>query len=212
MKQTQRMGNEWFTGMTIIGSKKERMAKMVSEINKTELIDIVTIPETPEEIKKLNKYYIIYTREQATERVFNGLNYIIKTINEINLDLNRYLTRKAEEMTSETMPAIIFALDKLESLTLIPWMEENFPFLNKSDKAGDFLVYIWEFFANAKGIIETIYDNRRMKVTEYKKMGFNERHNWKIFDGARKLTTETVEKINEILTKRHEEFIKELNK
>ena len=71
MKQTQRMGNEWFTGMTIIGSKKEWMSKMVSDINRTDLVDIITIPETREEIKALNPYYINYDKEQLTEKIFN---------------------------------------------------------------------------------------------------------------------------------------------
>lgn len=205
------MGNEWFKGMTLIEAKKERMAKMVSEINKTELVEIVTIPETKEEIKKLNHFYgVIYTREQAKEQVYAGLNYIIRKINEMNQDLNRYLTRKAEEMTAENMWAITAALDKFNSYTLIPSIKDSFPFLNTSDKAGDFLVYIWEFFANARGIIGNIYDNRRIKVTDYKKTGFNARHNWEVFTGARKLTEETTEKINEILTKRHEEFKKEM--
>lgn len=204
MKQTQRMSNEWF----IIESKKERMAKMVSEINKIQLIEVITIPETYEEIKKLNNFFINYTKDQVFDQVRGGLTYIIKTVNEINQDIHRYLTRDAETMTAETMPAITSAIDKLRSLTIISFLEDNAPFLNRSNNAGNFLAYLWEFFANADGIIERLYKTRLIKVTEYKKIGFNERHNWSIFTDASNLTKETISTINELQTNRFEMFEK----
>lgn len=83
-------------------------------------------------------------------------------------------------------------------------MKDFLPFLNTSDKAGDFMVYVWEFFQNAKEIIERLYDTRSMKVTDYKKTGFDARHNWKKFEEARKSTAEIVTTANEIATKIYE--------
>lgn len=113
MKQEQRMSITYFDGMTVIGSKKEKMAEMISNINKVDLNDIITIPETREEIKALNHYFINYDKEQLTETVFTTMAGIIRIINEINLDLNKHLTRDAEDMRAETMTEIIWALDKL---------------------------------------------------------------------------------------------------
>lgn len=78
-----------------------------------DLNDIITIPETQEEINAVIWSYGNYTREEATEQIFKGINIIIKKINDINLEINRSLTRDAEDMRPDTMPAIIWALDTL---------------------------------------------------------------------------------------------------
>ena len=83
-------------------------------------------------------------------------------------------------------------------------MAEVFPFINMSEKAGNFLAYVWQFFQNAWEIMENIYDNRSIKVTEYKKMGYIQKYNWQKFTDARKGTKEIIKITNDTATKIYE--------
>ena len=180
------------------------MAETVGKINAMELSDIITIPETQEEINAVIWSFGNYTREEAAEQIFKGINIIIKKINDINLEINRNLTRDAEDLRADTMSAIIWALDTLGTQPINHWMKEFFPFLSTSDKAEDFLAYIWNFFYNAREIIKRIYDTRSIKVTEYKKTGADARHKWQRFSDTRKATDEIITTVNDFANKIYE--------
>ena len=80
-------------------------------------------------------------------------------------------------------------------------MAEIFPFINMSEKAGNFLAYFWQFFQNALEIMGNIYENRSIKVTEYKQMGYIQKYNWQKFTDARKSTEEIIKITNDTATK-----------
>lgn len=156
--------------------QKQRMNKIVSNINKIQLLDILVVSETKEDIPKLDKLLKSYIIEEATKQVrevYNGIIDIINEINEINKEFQ--------------MAAIISALDKLRSTPINHLIQEFFPFLNTSKKADYFLVYVWEFFENVKEIIEILYDNRSPKVK-----------------AAKKATEEILTTVNDIGTKFYE--------